>query len=230
MVSLLNPTSFEAEQYRKLRQLIERMHRDDGLSVVGVTSPTTGDGKTTTAINLVGSLAQAESARVLLIDADLRQPAVTRNLGMRQDGRGLVDVIEGGMPFFDAVRFLDEYNLSVLPAGRVPASPYEMLKAPAFGDLMQEARQLFDYVVLDTPPAVAYPDCPALEAHVDGFLIVVAAHKTPRKLLDEAVRELSPEKTIGLVFNGLESRASYPYYAYRPSSKSSRRPKRGRRI
>ena len=232
MVSLLNPTSFEAEQYRKLRQLIERMHRDNGLSVVAVTSPSAGDGKTTTAINLVGSLAQAEGARVLLIDADMRQPAVTRCLGMRPDGRGLVDVVEGTLSLFDAIRFLEEYNLAVLPAGRIPESPYELLKASAFADLMQEVRQLYDYVVLDTPPAVAYPDCPALEAYVDGFLVVVTAHKTPRKLLDETVRELSAEKTLGLVFNGIDGGSSYPYQGYRSTPKSSkpRKAKKGRRV
>ncbi|MGH9462997.1 MAG: tyrosine-protein kinase family protein [Vicinamibacteria bacterium] len=229
MVSLLNPTSFEAEQYRKLRQLIERMHQENGLTVVAVTSPSAGDGKTTTAINLVGSLAQAEGKRVLLIDADLRQPAVTRCLGMRQDGRGLVDVVEGRIPLFDAIRFLEDYNLAVLPAGRVPESPYELLKASAFADLMQEVRQLYDYVVLDTPPAVAYPDCPALEAYVDGFLVVVTAHKTPRKLLDETVRELSAEKTLGLVFNGIDGGSSYPYQGYRSSPKGSK-PRKGRRV
>src|SRR6266849_4790139 len=82
LVSLVMPASFEAEQYRALRHVVEQLHRTANLQIIGVSSPGAGDGKTTTAINLAGALAQAPEARVLLIDADLRQPAVGRLLSL----------------------------------------------------------------------------------------------------------------------------------------------------
>src|SRR3989454_8075981 len=76
LVSLFAPNSFEAEKYRALAHMIELMHKDTGLQVLAVTSPTPGDGKTTTTINLAGALAQSPEARVLLMCADLRKPSV----------------------------------------------------------------------------------------------------------------------------------------------------------
>src|SRR3989440_4503123 len=82
-VSLVTPATFEAEQYRALRHMIEELHAASGLAVVAVSSPSVGDGKTTTAINLAGALAQSPDARVLLIDADLRRPSIARHLGLQ---------------------------------------------------------------------------------------------------------------------------------------------------
>ena len=94
LVSLLAPTSFEAEQYRTLRHLIEQLHKAAELQVFAVSSPTASDGKTTTAINLAGALAQSHDARVLLIDADLRVPTVGTNLGLdERPGPGLADTL-----------------------------------------------------------------------------------------------------------------------------------------
>src|SRR5437773_1549683 len=94
LVSLLAPTSFEAEQYRALRHLVEQLHKSSGLGVVAVSSPTVADGKTTTSINLAGALAQAPDARVLLIDADLRGAALGPRLGLEEGGGpGFVEAI-----------------------------------------------------------------------------------------------------------------------------------------
>src|SRR6266702_6741187 len=94
LVSLLAPASFAAEQYRALRHLVEQFHKSAELTVLAVTSPTVGDGKTTTAINLAGALAQAPDARVLLVDADLRGPAVATHLGLDEPaGPGFVGAI-----------------------------------------------------------------------------------------------------------------------------------------
>ena len=88
LVSLLDPTCFESEQYRALRQLMEHLRKAAELGVVAISSPGDGDGKTTTAINLAGALAQAPDARVLLIDADLRRSAVLGRLGLPDDAPG----------------------------------------------------------------------------------------------------------------------------------------------
>ncbi len=213
LASLLRPTSFEAERYRVLRHAVETMRRDAHLQVVAVTSPGTADGKTTTAINLAGALAQAPGARVLLADVDFRRPALTRQLGLEDRRPGVLDVLlQPEFTVADSVRRLAQFNLSVLPAGVGAVAPYEALKLPRFEELLEEARQRYDYVVLDTPPFVPVPDGRLIAGCVDGFLVVVAAHRTPRKELAEALGLMDPAKVVGLVFNGDDAPIP-PYYS-----------------
>jgi capsular exopolysaccharide synthesis family protein len=217
LVSLLAPTSFEAEQYRELRHTIEQLRRTTSLSVIAVSSPAAADGKTTTAINFAGALAQAPGARILLVDADLRAPSLGACLGINEHAvPGLVDAILNPNLSLDAVTQAQLHlNLSVITTGRRPSVPYEVLKSPRVGQLFAESRRKYDYIIVDTPPVVAVPDGRVFGEWVDGFLIVVAAHRTPRKLLEEAFNLMEPDKILGLVFNGDEhhvSRDSYGRY------------------
>lgn len=204
LVSLLAPNSPAAEQYLAVRDLLEQLHKGATLSVVAVSSPSIGDGKTITVINLAGALAQALESRVLLLDADLRRSSVAQRLGLEgSESRGLVDaILNDKLSLQDVVELRRPFNLSILRAGRCPSAPYELLKSPRLGQLLQEARRHYDYVLLDTPPLLPLPDCRAIGRWVDGFLVVVTAHKTPRKLLQEALNVLEATKIVGLVFNG----------------------------
>jgi protein-tyrosine kinase len=202
LVSLLQPSSFAAEQYRALRHTVEQLHRVSGHSIVAVGSPSAGEGKTTTALNLAGALAQSPEARVLLVEADLRCPTIGERLGLDMSAMpGLVEAIQSpDMRLADVVLRLSTYNLSVVVAGQCPPTPYETLQSPRLGELCDEARRHYDYVIVDTPPIVAFPDCRILGRWVDGWLIVVAAHRTSRKLLEEALDLMEEKKTIGFVF------------------------------
>lgn len=213
LVSLLKPASFEAEQYRTLRHVVEQMQKEAKLRVVAVTSPAVGDGKTSTAINLAGALAQNPAARILLIDVDTRRPFVGHRLGLPKSGPGLVDAILNPEVALEDPLHRLPFNLSVLPAGRSPAAPYEILGSPRLGELLEEARRRYDYIVLDTPPVVPFPDCRLIENWVDGFLLVVAAHHTPRELLAEALNVMNPGKVVGLIFNR-DDRPFSGYYRY----------------
>jgi len=220
LVSLLAPASFAAEQYRALRHLVEQFHKSAELSVLAVTSPTVGDGKTTTAINLAGALAQAPDARVLLVDVDLRRASMLKQLGLVDPDRpGLVDaILNPELPLDDVTQLCPPFNLSVVPAGRRQAIQYELLKSPRLGELLGEARRRYDYVLLDTPPLVPVPDSRLIGKWVDGFLMVVTAHRTPRKLLEEALTVIDPAKIVGLVFNSDDRPLfGYSYGEYYPS-------------
>ena len=119
LVSLLAPESFEAEQYRALRHRVESMQRGRDLKVIAVSSAAAGEGKTTTAINLAGALAQSAESRVLLLDADLRLPSVAEQIGLREPAPGLGDLLQDPAHSLGAViRRLPEFNLSVVTAGR----------------------------------------------------------------------------------------------------------------
>jgi capsular exopolysaccharide synthesis family protein len=226
LVSLLSPASGRAEPYRVVRHLLEQLHRTAQLSVVAVSSAVIAEGKTTTAINLAGALAQASDARVLLVDADLRSSSVAHYLALGRGGRrGLVDaILDPGLGLDDVVSPRPPFNLDVLPAGTLRPDPYEVLKSPRLGELLEEARRRYDYVILDTAPLVAVPDSRLLGKWVDGFLVVVAAHRTPRKLIAETLDLMEPAKLIALLFNGDDELP--PGYTYPTSvNGSSRRSK-----
>jgi capsular exopolysaccharide synthesis family protein len=215
LVSLLAPVSFEAEQYRALRYHLEDLHTSAGLALIAVTSAAPGDGKTMTAINLAGALAQARDARVLLVEADIRRPSVALSLGLGRSTRpGLVDAIQdSSLPLENVVQRCPGCNLTVLPAGQPAAAPDETLKSERLAILLADARRQYDYVVLDAPPLVPLSDARILAKVIDGFLLVVAAHKTSRKLLEEALNVVDPSKVIGLVFNN-DDRLQTTYYRY----------------
>lgn len=214
LVSLLSPVSVPAEPYRMVRHRLEQLHRTTQLAIVAVSSAMVAEGKTTTAINLAGALAQASDTRVLLVDADLRNPSVARYLALGDSGRpGLVDaILDRDLELDDVVSPRPPFNLDVLPAGTLRPAPYEVLKSPRLGHLLDQARRRYDYVVLDTAPLLAVPDSRLIGNWVDGFLLVVAAHKTPRKLVAETLDLMEPTKLVALLFNGDDEHLSgYTY-------------------
>ena len=217
LVSLIAPESPEAEQYRALRYAVEYVRKPDEGTAVGICSPLPGDGKSITAINLAGALAQNPEARVLLIEADLRRPSVTLGdlLGLGNvAGRGLVDaILDLSFSLEEAVQHLSHFNLSVLPAGRRSGAPYEALDSSRFQELLTQARQRYDYVILDAPPIIPVPDCRLIAKWVDSFIMVVAAHRTPREAVEDALALLGRERVMGLVFNGFD-RSATRYYGY----------------
>jgi capsular exopolysaccharide synthesis family protein len=213
LVSLTSPASFAAEQYQGLRLTVERLGRARHAQVIAVTSPGAGEGKTLTAINLAAALARGSDARVLLIDADLRRPAVARQLGLADaEPQGLTDLVADAKVTIDQVaRPIEPYKLSVIPAGIVHTSVHQVLRSPRLDQILQEARQRYDFIVIDTPPLLPVFDSALLSRTVDGVLVVVAANHTPRKLLGEALNLLDASKVFGIVFNR-DDRPLFGYY------------------
>jgi len=219
LVSLLNPDSFEADQYRTLRYGVERSIPTDGCRVLAVTSPISGDGKTLTSINLAGAIAKSRQLNVLLLDADLRRPSIAKMLGRKDhSGPGLVDTLrKPGESLETAIWRLEPFNLSVITTRPAVSDSYDVIASGRLGELIRDARQHYDYLLLDSPPVLPAPDCRLLAEWIDGFLIVVAADRTPRKLLEETFINLGPGKILGLVFNGeayRHTRYGKYYYAY----------------
>jgi protein-tyrosine kinase len=207
LVSLVSPSGLEAEQYRALRHVVEQRHKSQALSVIAISSPGVGDGKTTTSINLAGALAQGAENSVLLVEADLRQPSIGRLLGFNGSRTvGLVDaILDPSLTLESIVQPRPPFNLGVVLAGQVPASPYEVLKSPRLGALLEEARAQYDFIVMDTPPLALVQDCRVVARWVDGVVVVVAANQTPRSLLETALDVVDPTKLVGIVFNGFDN-------------------------
>jgi len=201
LVSLLEPTSHAAEQYRAVRLAIETFRHERGTRTVAITSPGRGDGRTITALNLAGALAQAPDARVVLVEADLRHPGVARALGL-PTARGLSSyLLDPSMSVDTVVARPAGVAFAVVPAGASSSMPYELLKSPRLAGLLAALRDRFDYVVLDTPPVLPYPDVGILRDLVDGFVVVVRANRTPREMLRDCMNVVGRQRGLGLIFN-----------------------------
>jgi len=220
LVSLTDGRSYDAEQYRKLRHILEEKHNTEAGVAVAICSPAAGDGKSLTAVNIAATLAQAKSNRVLLVDADFRRESVsfTQLLGLNNLQRpGLSDaIVNSELEFPDIVHRTYTPNLEVIMVGGQTLTPYELLRSANFGELLLDMRMHYDFIIIDAPPVVPVSDCRVMATNVDYFLMVVAAHRTPRPMLEEALDLMAPEKMMGIIFNGCDLIPSryYGYYGY----------------
>jgi capsular exopolysaccharide synthesis family protein len=216
IVTVLSPQSYEADQYRILRHFLEQNGDGTRRQVLGVTSPTAGDGKTTTSANLAVTLAQTSGARVLLIDADLRRPFVAITLGLDDtSGPGLAAAAIDSRLELDQLVRPTPFNIDVVVAGPSTPNAYRLFDSTRVPQLLAQARQRYDHIVVDTPPVLLVPDCRLMSQWVDGFLLIVAAHRTPRKLLTDALAAIDEEKVLGVVFNGDDRPLSGYFGRYR---------------
>lgn len=211
VVGLVRPDSFEAEQYRRLRQRIEDLRGTQAARVIAVTSPVQGDGKTLTAINLAATFARASGVTALLVDCDLRRPRMGQMLGLGRQMTGWPGLLERAERDLRQCARPLTAGLAVLCADHIRTNTYDLLRSARVAEVLAQARRLYDYVILDTPPTVPVPDSGLLSRVVDGYLIVVGANSTPRKLLAETLNLFQPESVIGLVFNR-DDRPLFGYY------------------
>lgn len=201
LVSLLQPTSFAAEQYRAVRLAIETFRRERGTHVVAVSSPGRSEGKTVTAINLAGALAQAPEARVVLVEGDLRHPRVADYLGLPPAPGLSAYLLDAAMPVERVLVRPAGIAFDVLAAGTPSSMPYELLKSPRLSALLALLRERYDFVLLDTPSVFPFPDVGILRDMVDGVVLVVRANRTPREMLRDGLRAVGRERTLGVIFN-----------------------------
>ena len=206
LIGLLAPNAPEAEHYRRLCQLILEKKQSSALSAIAISSPGPSDGKTTTSVNVAGLLAHHPGARVLLLEADLRAPSLAAQLGLTTSrGRGLADAITHPSVTLESV--MVQYrplNLRIVPAGDAFGHPYDLISSPRFGALLTQVRHEFDHVIVDAPPLTPFPDCRIIASWVDALIIVVGAHRTSRRLLEEGLTTVDPAKILGLLFNGAD--------------------------
>lgn len=207
------PQSVAAEQYRSLRTRISRGDHGGAVRTIIVTSPLKGDGKSLTAANLALTMAQEFHQRVLLIDADLRQPTVHRLFGIA-DTPGLSDVLMGGVALEQALVEVPEHRLSLLPSGGPSSNPAELLGTVAMRRTLDTLRAKYDRIILDMPPVSPLADVEILLPSADGLVLIVRAGVTPRPSIEHALSRLDPAKVLGVVLNESDAAGSYGGYSY----------------
>ena len=207
------PKSIAAEAYRSLRTNIQYSSFDKKYQTLVVTSANPGEGKTTVAGNLALVLAQGES-KVLLIDCDMRRSSLHKRFRI-SNTYGISDLLVGKQKFEEASYKYND-NLTILPGGKIPPNPAEMLASKAMTAFLEEMKKHFDYIVLDTPPLQAVSDAQILSTKVDGSIIVVRAGVTKKDAVNNAVSIIKKVNgdIIGTVLNAAENKKDKYYYYY----------------
>lgn len=194
--------SIAAEAYRSIRTNLQFLTVDNPPRVIVISSAAPGEGKSTLAVNLAVALAQSGS-RVMLLEADLRRPRVTRYMGLIS-GAGLSNVLGGTASLHDVAQpWGGDGRLTVLAAGPMPPNPSEMLGSGAMRKLLMELRQRFDYVIIDAPPLLAVTDAAVLTNLSDGCVLSTRYGKTRREEIEEAAAALKriDAPLLGVVLN-----------------------------
>lgn len=227
------------EQYRHLAAALHKAQAECGYRSVMVTSALQSEGKTLTAANLALTLSHSYQRRVLLIDADLRKPRLQEMFTLPA-GAGLTDSLTlprgGKLPIHQV-----SPTLWVLTAGRPTTDPMSTLVSSSMKQLLDDARDEFDWVIVDTPPIAILPDANVLAAMIDTALLVVSAHSTPYPMVQRAAQAIGAARILGVVLNRTEQASlteGYGYYgsytaAPAPRSRWTKwfkRPRRGRDV
>jgi capsular exopolysaccharide synthesis family protein len=200
LVAAIDPHSPIAEEYRAVRARISHREETTSLRTLIVTSPGARDGKSITAANLALTMAQEFQRRVVLVDADFRGPTVHSLFGL-SGAPGLAELLAGEATIDDVMIHLPDYRLTVVPAGRTPHFPTELLGSTAMRRAIDALRARFDRVLFDMPAAMPLADARTLAPMADGVLLVVRAGVTQRPALDEALSVFDEEKVVGVVLN-----------------------------
>ncbi len=220
IVVLQEPDSHMAECFRFLRSKVIRPASGTPPRTILVTSALMDEGKTFVACNLAVSISQSLEEHVLLIDADLRAPAVHEIFGIRAFKQGLSTFLAGQMSLPELLRKTRINKLTVLPAGNSTMIPSELLSSVRMKALLQEVRDRYAdrFVIIDSPPLELTPETSVLANEVDALILVVRHGKTPRDAVKKAMGKIQKEKLLGIVFNGydepLKYYGNYAHYKY----------------
>jgi capsular exopolysaccharide synthesis family protein len=214
LFSNANPFPAGAEKFRTLRSRLYRVRESQPLRRLLVSSAIPAEGKTFVSANLAQVLVRQGECRVLLIDADLRSPRLHKIMGAPSTP-GLADYLQGDYEDWEVIQRGKEDGFFFLPAGTHVTHPAELIAGKKFKTFLADVSNLFDWVIVDSPPALPVSDASVLATMCDGVLFVVRAASTPAEVSARGCRELQDGHIIGVVLNGLEKEGtSDPYYGY----------------
>lgn len=214
LIAIREPKSPRTEEYRMLRTNIEFSLVDKEKKVIMVTSSMPSEGKSTTTSNLGVTLKQLDK-KVIIVDCDQRKPTIHKKFGL-SNSIGLSDYIVKNLNIKDVIKNTIVYGLDVLTAGTIPPNPSELLSSQKMKNCIDELHEIYDYVILDTPPIELVADAQILSRYVDGALLVVASNEVDRNIIVKAKKTLEESKVniIGVVLNKVELDAKDQYYYY----------------
>ena len=217
LVTQNDPKNPAAEAYRVIRTGVQFAQAGKELQTIALTSCTPNEGKSTTIANLAVVLTQAGKS-VLLIDCDMRNPTVHKNFNL-SNKLGLSSCISMGTALADAVQATAIEGLDALTSGVIPPNPSELLGSERMQNLLQRAKEQYDYVLIDTPPVMPVTDALIVSRFVDGMILVIASAEVKVEMAREVKNQLvhAGANILGVVLNKVRSEHhgyGYGYYYY----------------
>jgi capsular exopolysaccharide synthesis family protein len=211
---VLDHRTMPGEQFRFLRAKLSQLRRQHQLKSLLVTSSVPGEGKTFTACCLAGILAQEPGKRVLLVDADLRKPKASQNLGITDTEKpsGLAQILQGTKCLEETLLSSSSMDFFFLPAGEEPDNPSELLASANLDQTFKRMTELFDWIVVDSTPVLTLADPARLATLCDGVLMVVHANKTSAKMAQKAIQMIGKELVLGVILNRVKHMNPSRYY------------------
>lgn len=215
IISYNDPKSVISEQYRAIRTNIEYSNVDQNTKTILVTSSDKNEGKTTTVSNLAVSFANLNK-KVLLIDCDLRNASIHKMFRLNNI-YGLTDILAKDRAVDKCIQETELENLYVLTAGAIPPNPAEILSSEKMKNLIEDLKNIYDYIFIDTPPIGLVTDAGVLSSFIDGVVLVVKSESVEKKYLEETKKKLDAvdARILGAILNSYKSeQKDYNYYSY----------------
>ncbi len=215
IVAFYESKSPVAEQFRTLRTNLLALNSTKPIKVITISSSINGEGKTISSINLAVSMAHdLNKKRILLIDADLRRGRIHKYLGIEPE-LGLTDLLADGTNPDDAFINIGIDNLTILPAGKIPPNPSELLSSLKFHNLINLLKEAYDYIILDSPPIIPVTDPGVIGAQTDGVVMVIQAGRTQKGIIKhaEGLLKQAQAKLLGYILTNIQYHI--PAYIYR---------------
>ena len=214
ITSLEKPQSNISEAYRNIRTGIEFSNLDKDLKIICITSSKKDEGKTTVLSNLGVSFAKIDK-KVLLIDADLRNPSISKMFDT-SNAQGLMDILLGKRNIQDCVKKTKQENLYILTGGTIPPNPAEVLSSKKMSEFIESIKDEYDYIFIDSPPVGVVSDASIISAYSDGVIFVVGANEVDSNLAKIAKERLDNVKAniVGVILNKFKTDTNSEYYNY----------------
>lgn len=214
IITIKNPRSPIAESYRTLRTNIQFSSFDKKIQTMIITSSGPSEGKSTTSSNLAVTMAE-NGNKTILIDCDQRKPKLHK-VFLTSNGKGLSDLLVGNSVFEEAVQKTEIENLDLLTSGTKPPNPSELLASIKMKNFVENLREKYDCIIIDTPPVIAVTDAQIVSRYADGCLLVVASAQAEREAVMKAkeLLEKVDAKIIGVVLNKLDIQEKSYYGQY----------------
>ena len=207
-----DPRSMASNRFRLLRMRLNELWSAGKLKKLLITGPLAHEGKSTVALNLATALSERGKRTVLVVDGDMHHSSLVAKLNL-DPWVGLNECLLDNLNPLSAIRRINPLGFHLMPAGKARGNPTELLQSLAFAGLLQKLTPYFDWVLVDSPPAVLLPDALSMMQHMDGTVVVIRAGKTPREALEQTVTLLGKTNIISIVLNGVMHRDhSYSQY------------------
>jgi capsular exopolysaccharide synthesis family protein len=214
LVFLTEPEGLAAEKFRFLGVRLRQLQKTRTLKKVLVTSTIPEEGKSLVSANLAGVLARRQE-KVLLIDGDLRRPVLAEEFGVSRLA-GIAEWLQGDRRKLSNIYCLKELGFWFMPAGNVPSNPLELMSSVVLGQMMERASELFDWIIVDSPPLLPLADTSVWMKVSDGILLVSRIGKTEKSHLQRGLELVKKSELIGVVLNGCDHAGHDYYQRYAP--------------